>query len=77
MYYPYLGKLCALVIPCALIAVDHWSPQVKVRNHIANFVGLIHFSHCIAFPRVNSWHYLHVVTFVHFVLLLHDKLNDI
>ncbi|MCD9638517.1 hypothetical protein HAX54_022524 [Datura stramonium] len=23
--YPYLGKVCSLVIPCALTALDHWS----------------------------------------------------
>lgn len=28
--YPYLGKLCGLAIPCALTALDHWSPEVKV-----------------------------------------------
>nr|XP_023891090.1 uncharacterized protein At2g39910-like [Quercus suber]POE62333.1 uncharacterized protein CFP56_44208 [Quercus suber] len=28
--YPHLGKLCALVIPCALTALDHWLPDVKV-----------------------------------------------
>lgn len=28
--YPHLGKLCALVIPCGLTALDHWSPEVKV-----------------------------------------------
>lgn len=28
--YPHLGKLCNFVIPCALTALDHWSPQVKV-----------------------------------------------
>ncbi|KAE9594341.1 hypothetical protein Lal_00001341 [Lupinus albus] len=27
--FPHLGKLCGLVIPCALTAVDHWSPEVK------------------------------------------------
>ncbi|KAK6156159.1 hypothetical protein DH2020_010407 [Rehmannia glutinosa] len=26
---PYIGKLCPLVIPCALTALDHWSPEVK------------------------------------------------
>lgn len=25
-----LGKLCSLIIPCALTALDHWSPEVKV-----------------------------------------------
>lgn len=29
---PYIGKLCALVIPCALTTLDHWSPEVKVRS---------------------------------------------
>lgn len=29
--YPHLGTLCNLVIPCALTALDHWSPEVKVR----------------------------------------------
>lgn len=28
--YPHLGKLCSLVIPGSLTALDHWSPQVKV-----------------------------------------------
>ncbi|MCL7043310.1 hypothetical protein MKW94_024376 [Papaver nudicaule] len=27
--YPHLGKLCSLVIPCALTALDHWSSEVK------------------------------------------------
>ncbi|XXG51595.1 hypothetical protein AAC387_Pa03g0128 [Persea americana] len=27
--YPYLGRLCGLVIPCGLTALDHWSPEVK------------------------------------------------
>uniref|UniRef100_A0A8R7V7T6 Uncharacterized protein n=1 Tax=Triticum urartu TaxID=4572 RepID=A0A8R7V7T6_TRIUA len=27
--YPKLGDLCWLVIPCALTALDHWSPDVK------------------------------------------------
>ncbi|XP_057981732.1 uncharacterized protein At2g39910 isoform X2 [Malania oleifera] len=30
--YPHLGKLCSLVIPCALTALDHWSPEVKNVN---------------------------------------------
>ncbi|KAI5670543.1 hypothetical protein M9H77_10907 [Catharanthus roseus] len=42
--YPYLGKLCALVIPCALTALDHWSPEVKGQGmtsfiHIAKNVN--------------------------------------
>ncbi|GFY82139.1 ARM repeat superfamily protein [Actinidia rufa] len=28
--YPHLGRLCSLVIPCALTCLDHWSPEVKV-----------------------------------------------
>lgn len=42
--YPYLGKLSALVIPCALTALDHWSPEVKGQGmlsfiHLANNVS--------------------------------------
>ncbi|KAL3521171.1 hypothetical protein ACH5RR_019320 [Cinchona calisaya] len=33
--YPYLGKLVHLVIPCALTALDHWSPQVKGQGMIS------------------------------------------
>lgn len=33
--YPYLGKLCALVIPCALTTLDHWSPEVKGQGMIS------------------------------------------
>ncbi|KAJ6690204.1 hypothetical protein OIU85_006482 [Salix viminalis] len=36
--YPHLGKLCNFVIPCALTALDHWSPQVKGQ-------GMISFTH--------------------------------
>uniref|UniRef100_A0A7N0TPJ4 Uncharacterized protein n=1 Tax=Kalanchoe fedtschenkoi TaxID=63787 RepID=A0A7N0TPJ4_KALFE len=32
--FPYLGKLCALVIPCALTSLDHWSPEVKGQGMI-------------------------------------------
>lgn len=32
--YPHLGKLCSLVIPCALTALDHWSPEVKGQGMI-------------------------------------------
>lgn len=36
LVYPHLGKMCSLVIPCALTALDHWSPEVKVgsQTHI-------------------------------------------
>nr|CAD1827554.1 unnamed protein product [Ananas comosus var. bracteatus] len=42
--YPKLGSLCWLVIPCALTALDHWSPEVKEQGmasfvHIANNVA--------------------------------------
>ncbi|KAH7537506.1 hypothetical protein FEM48_Zijuj03G0100100 [Ziziphus jujuba var. spinosa] len=33
--YPHLGKLCALVIPCGLTALDHWSPEVKGQGMIS------------------------------------------
>ncbi|OWM87443.1 hypothetical protein CDL15_Pgr022554 [Punica granatum] len=33
--YPNLGKLCNLVIPCALTALDHWSPAVKGQGMIS------------------------------------------
>ncbi|KAK1355204.1 hypothetical protein POM88_048460 [Heracleum sosnowskyi] len=35
--YPSLGKLCSLVIPCCLTALDHWSPEVKVVNGTFSF----------------------------------------
>lgn len=33
--YPNLEKLCSLVIPCALTALDHWSPEVKEQGMIS------------------------------------------
>ncbi|KAJ3696222.1 hypothetical protein LUZ60_001599 [Juncus effusus] len=41
---PQLGKLSWLIIPCALTALDHWSPQVKEQalisfTHISNNVN--------------------------------------
>ncbi|XP_059458925.1 uncharacterized protein At2g39910 isoform X3 [Corylus avellana] len=33
--YPYLGKLCAMVIPSALTALDHWSPEVKGQGMVS------------------------------------------
>lgn len=27
---PCIGKLCPFMIPCSLVALDHWSPEVKV-----------------------------------------------
>uniref|UniRef100_A0A453SR68 Uncharacterized protein n=1 Tax=Aegilops tauschii subsp. strangulata TaxID=200361 RepID=A0A453SR68_AEGTS len=33
--YPKLGGLCWLVIPCALTALDHWSPDVKEQGMIS------------------------------------------
>ncbi|KAI3458603.1 hypothetical protein Pfo_015266 [Paulownia fortunei] len=32
---PYIGKLCPLVIPCALTALDHWSTEVKGQGMIS------------------------------------------
>ncbi|KAK4773416.1 hypothetical protein SAY87_028435 [Trapa incisa] len=36
--YPNIGKLSSFVIPCALTALDHWSPAVKGQ-------GMISFTH--------------------------------
>ncbi|KAF9598548.1 hypothetical protein IFM89_028080 [Coptis chinensis] len=33
--FPELGKLCSLVIPCALTTLDHWSPAVKGQGMIS------------------------------------------
>ncbi|PKU72262.1 uncharacterized protein At2g39910 isoform X2 [Dendrobium catenatum] len=33
--YPHLGNLCALVMPCALTTLDHWSPEVKEQGMLA------------------------------------------
>ncbi|XP_042512172.1 uncharacterized protein At2g39910 isoform X1 [Macadamia integrifolia] len=33
--YPHLGKLCSLVIPCALTTLDHWSPEVKAQGMVS------------------------------------------
>ncbi|KAH6762738.1 ARM repeat superfamily protein [Perilla frutescens var. hirtella] len=32
---PYVGKLCPFMIPCSLIALDHWSPEVKGQGMIS------------------------------------------
>ncbi|XP_047961924.1 uncharacterized protein At2g39910 [Salvia hispanica] len=32
---PYIGKLCLLMIPCLLTALDHWSPEVKGQGMIS------------------------------------------
>ncbi|KQK17320.1 uncharacterized protein At2g39910 [Brachypodium distachyon] len=47
--YPKLGDLCWLVIPCALTALDHWSPDVKEQGvvsfmHIAKNVKVTELS---------------------------------
>ncbi|KAJ9545797.1 hypothetical protein OSB04_025504 [Centaurea solstitialis] len=44
-----LGKLCWLIIPCALTALDHWSPEVKGQGmitfiHLAKHVNSSEFS---------------------------------
>ncbi|KAG2332399.1 hypothetical protein Bca4012_018020 [Brassica carinata] len=36
---PNLAKVCNLVVPCALTALDHWSPDVK-RQGVISFVHL-------------------------------------
>ncbi|VFQ90346.1 unnamed protein product [Cuscuta campestris] len=33
--YPFLGKVCSLVIPCGLTALDHWSQEVKGQGMIS------------------------------------------
>ncbi|KAG9160776.1 hypothetical protein Leryth_008608 [Lithospermum erythrorhizon] len=33
--YPFLGKLCNLIIPCGLTALDHWSPEVKGQGMVS------------------------------------------
>ncbi|PKA65426.1 Uncharacterized protein AXF42_Ash005760 [Apostasia shenzhenica] len=33
--YPHLGIMCSLVVPCALTALDHWSPEVKEQGMLA------------------------------------------
>ncbi|XP_074308178.1 uncharacterized protein At2g39910 [Silene latifolia] len=32
---PHLGNMCGLVVPCALTALDHWSPEVKGQGMIS------------------------------------------
>ncbi|KVI06976.1 uncharacterized protein At2g39910 [Cynara cardunculus var. scolymus] len=44
-----LGKVCSLIIPCALTALDHWSPEVKGQGmitfiHLAKHVNSGEFS---------------------------------
>ncbi|KAD4585980.1 hypothetical protein E3N88_23581 [Mikania micrantha] len=44
-----LGNLCSLIIPCALTALDHWSPEVKGQGmitliHLAKHVSCSEFS---------------------------------
>lgn len=44
-----LGKLCSLIIPCALTALDHWSPEVKAQGmttfiHLAKHVNSSEFN---------------------------------
>ncbi|CAI9091633.1 OLC1v1026706C1 [Oldenlandia corymbosa var. corymbosa] len=49
--YPYLGKLCSLVIPCALTALDHWSPEVKGQG----MVSFIHLARNVNAAEI-SWY---------------------
>ncbi|KAK9683397.1 hypothetical protein RND81_10G137900 [Saponaria officinalis] len=32
---PHLGKMCGLIVPCGLTALDHWSPEVKGQGMIS------------------------------------------
>ncbi|KAL9226654.1 hypothetical protein vseg_002441 [Gypsophila vaccaria] len=32
---PHLGEMCGLIVPCALTALDHWSPEVKGQGMIS------------------------------------------
>lgn len=43
-----LGKLCSLIIPCALTALDHWSPEVKGQGMIV-FIHLAKHVNCSEF----------------------------
>ncbi|XP_019182523.1 PREDICTED: uncharacterized protein At2g39910 isoform X1 [Ipomoea nil] len=48
--YPYLGKVCSLVIPCGLTALDHWSQQVKGQG----MISFIHLSKNVNAAEI-SW----------------------
>ncbi|KAL8154381.1 hypothetical protein V2J09_012141 [Rumex salicifolius] len=46
--HPNLGKLCGLILPCALTALDHWSPGVKEQGMLT-FIHLAKNVKCIDF----------------------------
>lgn len=51
MNAPYMGKLCPFIIPCSLMALDHWSPEVKVCFVVDDGSFLVS-SYCCF---LNSW----------------------
>uniref|UniRef100_A0A0E0LF20 Uncharacterized protein n=1 Tax=Oryza punctata TaxID=4537 RepID=A0A0E0LF20_ORYPU len=49
--YPKLGDLCWLVIPCALTALDHWSPEVKEQG----MLSFMHIAKCVKATELNLY----------------------
>ncbi|KAG8095239.1 hypothetical protein GUJ93_ZPchr0012g20716 [Zizania palustris] len=49
--YPKLGDLCWLVIPCALTALDHWSPEVKEQG----MVSFMHIAKNVKVTKLNLY----------------------
>uniref|UniRef100_A0A0E0E5S0 Uncharacterized protein n=1 Tax=Oryza meridionalis TaxID=40149 RepID=A0A0E0E5S0_9ORYZ len=49
--YPKLGELCWLVIPCALTALDHWSPEVKEQG----MVSFMHIAKSVKATELNLY----------------------
>uniref|UniRef100_A0A0E0Q219 Uncharacterized protein n=1 Tax=Oryza rufipogon TaxID=4529 RepID=A0A0E0Q219_ORYRU len=49
--YPKLGDLCWLVIPCALTALDHWSPEVKEQG----MVSFMHIAKSVKATELNLY----------------------
>lgn len=47
----HLGKLCPLIVPCALTCLDHWSPEVKGQGMIC----FIHLGKNVTFSEL-SWY---------------------
>ncbi|XP_068645776.1 uncharacterized protein At2g39910 [Aristolochia californica] len=48
---PHFGKLCSLIIPCALTALDHWSPEVKGQA----MVSFIHMMKNVNAAEIGSY----------------------
>ncbi|KAK2637321.1 hypothetical protein Ddye_032113 [Dipteronia dyeriana] len=51
---PRLGELCKLVIPCALTALDHWSPVVKGQGMVA----FIHLAKNVSAADIGLYEYV-------------------